>query len=103
MKKVNESKEALMRIPIALVSGLILEAWGGLVAVLWLVNFFLTLIRGERNKEIANFCEIWNTQQYIFLKYMMFVSNTRPFPFEKMTKNMSKFEKGFDSNGQPRV
>jgi len=90
--KVNESSEAWMRIPIAIVSGIILEAWSALVAVLWVVNFFTALFRSERHKEIANFCEIWNTQQYTFFRYVLFLSNERPFPFNKMTKSLNKFE-----------
>ena len=90
MKKINESSEALMRIPVAIVTGMILGIWKGLISILIVVNLLVTLFSGKRNKEIAEFCEIWNTQMYVFLKYMSFVSNERPFPFEKMTKNLSK-------------
>jgi sorbitol-specific phosphotransferase system component IIC len=94
MEKTNESSESLMRIVVGLVSGIILSLWKVLVAVLVIVNLVITFTTNKRNKEIADFCEIWNTQIYIFLKYMTFVSNERPFPFEKMTKNISKVERG---------
>lgn len=90
MSKINENSEALMRILVGIVSGIILGVWRFLVAILVVVNFVVTLVTGKRHKEIAEFCEIWNTQIYVFLRYMTFVSNERPFPFEKMTKNMSK-------------
>ncbi len=93
MKKVNESTEALMRIVVGFVTGIILGVWRMLVGILIIVNFFITLFTEKRNKEIAEFCEIWNTQMYIFLKYITFVSNERPFPFQKMPKSISKFEK----------
>lgn len=82
-----------MRIVIGIVSGVVLGFWRVLVGVLVVVNLFITLTTNKRNKEIADFCEIWNTQVYVFLKYMTFVSNERPFPFKGMTKNLSKFEK----------
>jgi len=40
-------------------------------------------------------CEIWNTQIYIYLKYLTIVSNQKPFPFEKLTKKISRFEELF--------
>lgn len=92
MKKSAESSEALMRIVVGIISGIILGLWKVLVVVLAIVNFFITLTNGKRSKEIANFCEIWNTQVYIFLKYMTFVSNERPFPFGKLAKSISKFD-----------
>jgi len=93
MKKINEASEALMRIPVLIVSGLILNFWRLLVTALAIVNFFIVLIAGKRNKEIAEFSEIWSTQTYAFLRYMTFNSNDRPFPFRKMSKNLSSFEK----------
>lgn len=93
MKKELETQEALMRLAVLIVTGIILSAWKVLIAVLVVVNFVLTLFKGKRNKEIADFCEIWNTQLYVFMRYLTFVSNERPFPFNKMTKNYSKFQK----------
>ncbi len=93
MKKTDESSEALMRIVVGIVSGIILSLWKMLVIALGVVNFLVALVTSKRNREIADFCEIWNTQMYIFLRYMTFVSNERPFPFKKMDKNISKFEK----------
>jgi len=92
MKKYNETQEALMRILVCIVSGIILSVWKVLITVLGVVNFFITLFTAKRNKEIAEFCEIWNTQLYVFVRYVTFVTNDRPFPFKKMDKNISKFE-----------
>lgn len=80
-----------MRILVGIVTGIILSVWKVLVTILAVVNFIVTLLSGKRYKEIAEFCEIWNTQTYVFLRYMTFVSNERPFPFNKMSKNISKF------------
>jgi hypothetical protein len=90
---MSERNEAFMRIVVGIVSGLILTLWKVLVQVMAVVNWFVVIFTAERSKDLANFCEMWNTQVYLYLKYMTFVSNTRPFPFNNMTKNMSKFEK----------
>lgn len=91
MKK--ERKEALMRIPILVVSGIILAVWGYFIILLSIINFFFTLFKAKRMKELAEMSEIWNTQKYFFQRYMIFESNFRPFPFTKIQKNMSKFQK----------
>jgi len=91
-KEINERNEVLMRVIIAIVSGIVLSVWKGFVQIITLVNWIYTLIKNKRNKEIAMLSEIWNTQFYIYLKYLTMVSNQRPFPFEKLTKKISEFE-----------
>ncbi len=91
LKKSAERKEGWFRIPVLIVSGIILCAWSILIKVLAVVNFFITIVSGVRNKEIAEFSEFWNTEMYKFAKYMTFVHNIRPFPFSSMEK-ISKFQ-----------
>ena len=93
MSKESETQEALIRIVVAIVTGIILSVWKVLIFALAIVNLFITLFTGKRNKDIADFCEIWNTQLYVFVRYVTFVTNERPFPFKKMSKNISKFER----------
>ncbi len=90
---MGERAEALMRIVVGIVSGIILYFWMYLVGVLALVNFIWTIISGKRIRELADFCEIWNTQKYVFARYMIFESNERPMPFTKMTRSYSKFSR----------
>src|SRR3989344_4441992 len=92
VKKRSERWELLMRIFVAIVTGIILAVWKIAVAVVWIIQFFIVLIKGKRNKDLAEFNEMWNTQSYVFIRYLIFQSNERPFPFESLTKNMSKFE-----------
>jgi hypothetical protein len=91
-KQEKERGEALMRIVVGIVSGIIFYVWMYVVGVFIIVNLIYTLIKGNRSKEIAEFCEIFSTQFYIFWRYITFVSNERPFPFESLKENMSKFE-----------
>ncbi len=90
---MGERSEIFMRIIVAIVSGIILTVWKLFIQIIGIVNWIITLITGKRNKEIAEMSEIWNTQIYIFLRYMTLVTNERPFPFGSLTKNFSKFKK----------
>ena len=90
---MSERKEAWMRILIGIISGIILGLWKSVVQVISLVHWCMVVITGSRNKDLSEFVEIWNTQMYIYLKYMTFVTNIRPFPFNKIEKSMSKFKK----------
>ena len=89
----GEQKEALMRIIVLIVSGIVLEVWRYFVNILSIINFFYTLFAKQRMKELAEMSEIWNTQYYVFQKYMIFESNFRPFPFNRLQKSISRFEK----------
>lgn len=86
-----ERKEAWFRIIVLIVSGIILGVWKALVSILSIVNWFIVVFSGKRNRELAMFCEYWNTEIYKFIRYITFVSNKRPFPFSKMER-MSKFQ-----------
>ena len=89
MKK--ERKEAWFRIIVLIVNGILLGLWGYLIFALSLINFFVVLFSGKRNKDMAELCEYWNTTYYEFYRYITFVSNKRPFPFEKLNR-ISKFK-----------
>ena len=89
MKK--EKKEAWFRIIVAIISGIILEVWMGLIAILIIINWFIVVFNGKKNKEIVEFSEYWNTETYKFILYLTFVSNKRPFPFSNMER-ISKVE-----------
>lgn len=81
---MGERREGWMRIPVGIISGIILNIWFTLVQILALVNWFIVIIGGKRNKQLANFCHIWTSQFYVFMKYMTFVTNKRPFPFTSL-------------------
>ncbi|MEK6840797.1 MAG: DUF4389 domain-containing protein [Nanoarchaeota archaeon] len=91
-KKSSERKEAWMRIVVLIVSGIVLWAWAYFIIVLGIINFFYTIFIAKRMKNLAEMSEIWNTQKYIFQRYMIFESNFRPFPFTKLQESMSKFQ-----------
>ena len=90
---MGERLEALMRVVVGIITGIILVVWRYLIFVFVVINFVWTLISGKRIKELADLCEIWNTQWYVFTRYMIFESNERPMPFRRLTKSFSKFGK----------
>ncbi len=87
-----ERKEAWMKILIAIVSGIILKFWGIVVFIAGIINWLIVVFSGKRNKNLAEFCEPWNTEMYKYARYLTGVSNKRPFPFSAIEK-ISKFEK----------
>ena len=91
-KKRSERLEALMRIIVMIISGFVLLVWRTFTYLLVLINLIYTLFAGKRLKDLAVLSEIWNTQWYIYQRYIIFISNQRPFPFGKLEKNMSKFD-----------
>lgn len=91
MKKAEEKKEAWFRILVAIISGIILGVWKIVIIILLIVNWFIVVFKGKRNRKMANFSEYWNTEIYKFCRYLTFVSNKRPFPFSELQR-MSKFE-----------
>lgn len=90
---MGERTEILLRIPIAIVSGIILGVWRYFIFVICIVNWIYTLFAGKRMKQLAELSEVWNTQVYTYLRYLTLVNNDRPFPFNDLTKNFSKFRK----------
>ena len=78
---MSERKEAFMRILVAIISGIIIGLWKLVVDILSIFHWFYVLITGKRSKSIAEFCNVWATQNYRVIRYMTFTTNARPFPF----------------------
>ena len=89
-RKKEEQQEALWRILIFFISGIIITVWMYLAFILSLINVIYTLIKNSRHKEIAEFTEYFNTELYKFSRYISGISNQRPFPFSNVER-MSKF------------
>ncbi len=89
---MGERVEVLMRIVVAIVTGIILSIWEILIQIFFVINFVWTLIAGKRIKDLAIMSETWNTQMYMFRRYMVFLTNERPFPFSPLAKNIGKFK-----------
>jgi len=85
-KRKAEREEALFRILVFIVSGIITYVWAYLAYACMLINWLIALIRCQRSSELADFTEYWNTQIYRFWRYMSGVTNERPFPFTKLEK-----------------
>lgn len=92
MVRTSERKEAWFRIIVAIISGIILNLWTYVAYVTIFINWLVALFAGKRNKDIAEFNELWASNLYLFLRYMGGVTNQRPFPFGKL-KSLGKFEK----------
>tara|TARA_Y100000310_G_C20590304_1_gene767628 strand:- start:978 stop:1259 length:282 start_codon:yes stop_codon:yes gene_type:complete len=90
--KVNERVELLWRVLVLIVTGIVLGIWRWVIIVAAIVHWFVVLISGKRDKDLSKFCEYWNSETYRYIKYLTFVTNEKPFPFNPL-KVLSKFEK----------
>ena len=91
MIKISERKEAWFRIIVLIITGVILYVLGYLTLILAIINWVIVVFSGKRNREIAEFCEYFNTEIYKYYRYLTLVSNERPFPFTDISR-MSKFK-----------
>ena len=81
---MSERTEALMRIVVGIISGIILGIWKIIVELVSIVHWFYVIFTGKRSRDLAEFANIWVTQAYRFIRYMTFTTNTRPFPFSDL-------------------
>ncbi|MBS3090045.1 DUF4389 domain-containing protein [Candidatus Pacearchaeota archaeon] len=86
MVKYTERQEAIFKIIVLIVSGVILYVWMYLAAIIALINWIYTLINNKRSKDLAEFGEFWNTETYRYVRYISGVSNVRPFPFSPLQR-----------------
>ncbi|NJF24937.1 DUF4389 domain-containing protein [Thermococcus sp. Bubb.Bath] len=75
---MGERVEALLRIPLAIVYGVILYVLGLAVGLVVLIQFFYTLILGKRHKGMARFANNYASLRYHILRYSSFATNERP-------------------------
>jgi len=78
---MGERSEAFLRIIVSIVSGIILGLWKSIVEIVTIIHWFYVVLSGKRSQGLAEFCNLWNTQFYRFIRYMTFTTNDRPFPF----------------------
>jgi len=88
----KETKEAWLRIPIGIISGIIIGFWGELIGLIAVFHFFKVLFTGKRSRSLAQFSNIWVSQAFTYTRYMSFVANNRPFPFHDLAKDVKGVE-----------
>lgn len=81
---MSERKEAWMRIIVGIISGIIIGLWKVVVEVISIFHWFYVLFTNKKIRDIAEFCNLWTTQAYRFIRYMTFTTNSRPFPFSDL-------------------
>ncbi len=86
----NNKKEGWMRIPVGIISGIIIYVWFYLIWIFCIINFIYRIFSGKTLNDLAKMSEVWNTQKYFFVRYMTFGSENRPFPFGKLEKDLNK-------------
>ncbi len=87
---MTERREAFLRIIIGIISGIILGLWRGIIQIVSIIHWIYVVFYDKRNRGLAEFCNLWNTQLYRFVRYMTFTTNERPFPFTPLGEVKNK-------------
>lgn len=86
-KKNYEPSQVLYRLLVLLVCGIIFYFWNIFTAVIFIINLIIALVKKKPNKDLIRFCSIWLIQLTITLKYLLFMSDEKPFPFSDIKIN----------------
>lgn len=78
---MGERLEALLRIVVAIITGIILYIFAIVVNLIMLVHWIYVIISGRRSRPLAEFCNAYCSIQYKYLRYLTFTTNDRPIPF----------------------
>jgi Domain of unknown function (DUF4389) len=83
---MKSKRNIWMRIPVFILSGMILYVGGFFVLIFSLVQLVLMLTEKKKEKEILNISSMFSNQVYCFFKYISFISEEKPFPFGEIKK-----------------
>ena len=78
---MSERVEAVLRIPLGIICGIILSVWGFVVGVVSVVHWFYVIILGRRHRGISEFANKWVSYIYSVYRYQVFATNKRAWPF----------------------
>ena len=92
VSNMGERGEALLRIVVGIISGLIIGLWKVIVQFVVIIHWLYALVTGTRHQGMADFCNRWVTYVYRYLRYMTFATNKRPFPFNDFGQDIEKVE-----------
>ncbi len=75
---MGERIEALLRIPLGILYGIITDILGLVVGLVVVLQFFYTLILGRRHEGMACFANKFASLRYHVDRYLYFATNERP-------------------------
>jgi hypothetical protein len=78
---MGERIEAILRIPLAFLYGVIAGIWGFVAGVATVIHWFYTIVAGKRHKGIAGFTNRYITYLYTVYRYLWLTTNERAWPF----------------------
>lgn len=86
----TEQAEALLRIPIVIIGWVIMDLWAVLAAFIAALHWIYAIFTGKRHKGLADFNNYFVTYMYNFVRYAVFATNARPFPWADFGKPVEK-------------
>ncbi|MEM2299949.1 MAG: DUF4389 domain-containing protein [Candidatus Hadarchaeales archaeon] len=80
---MGERLELILRIPLAIVYGIILAVWGFVAGLVVVIHWLYTLILGKRHLGMAKFTNRYVTYSLLVARYLYLITNDRPWPIGK--------------------
>lgn len=77
---MGERTEALLRIVLSIVYGLISYIWSLLIGIIWIIHWLYVLVVGKRNQGMAEFANKYVSYIYNVNRYILFTTNQRAWP-----------------------
>ncbi len=87
-----EQLEALVRVPVIIIGWILLDLWAIVAAFIALIHWVYALATAKRHKGMADFNNYFVTYMYSFVRYALFATNKRPFPWNDFGKPVEKVD-----------
>ncbi len=84
-KKMNKTvREALIRLFVLIIFILLAHIIAFIFFIVILINIIITIFKSKPNKELINFSHVGFEEMVRLCKYLLFISDERPFPFSEL-------------------
>lgn len=87
-----EQNEALVRVPVIIIGWVLMDLWAAVAVFVAVIHWFYALFTARRHRGMAKFSNTFITYMYRFVRYALFTTNRRPFPWNDFGKEMEKVD-----------
>jgi hypothetical protein len=87
-----EQSEALIRVPVVIVGWVLMDLWGVVATFVAVIHWLYALATAKRHKGMASFNNTFVAYMYAFVRYALFTTNKRPFPWNEFGKPVEKVD-----------
>ena len=89
MKKKENKKlqqEIWVRLAVLIISIILFQVIAVILLIIIIINLIIAIIKGKPDSGVVEFSKVGFNEIMRLLKYLLFISNERPFPFNELKK-----------------